>query len=200
MILLYFSAIHGLDLDLSSAHRNLRSDNQRIFDLMDQCVRRDSKRWKISNIFPEQITRGNLCIGRCSFALLAVPVVSIGQRTIVCWFVVTLSSSHLRLTCAVLQVGLRFSHVLSRSLSLSLEIFPRPVFFISLHDFHLLNVCKREKKTVCVCVFVCCRLFAQLRLLARSLVLRRDAFIFVLSLKNEWVWQWRRHERRRLRE
>ena len=59
-------------------------------------------------------------------------------------------------------------------------------------------MCAKERKGLCV--FVCCRLFAQLCLLARSLVLRRDAFIFVLSLKNEWVWQGRRHERRRLRE
>ena len=36
MILLYSFAIHGLDLDLSSAHRNLRSDHQQIFELKDQ--------------------------------------------------------------------------------------------------------------------------------------------------------------------
>jgi len=75
----------------------------------------------------------------------------------ICSCIVFLSSLS-QLTCPVLRIDLRFSY-----------------FFFSSRC--MIFMCTKERERLCA--YVCCRLFAQLRLF----VLRRNVFIFVLSLK-----------------
>ncbi len=75
----------------------------------------------------------------------------------ICSCIVFLSSLS-QLTCPVLRIDLRFSY-----------------FFFSSRC--MIFMCTKERERLCA--YVCCRLFAQLHLF----VLRRNVFIFVLSLK-----------------
>jgi hypothetical protein len=91
---------------------------------------------------------------------------------LLCWLKDIHPLFHYSIFVAVLSFSLLFLNwrVLSFESTCDFHIF----FLVPLHDFH---VYKRERERLCA--YVCCRLFAQLHLF----VLRRNVFIFVLSLK-----------------